>query len=424
MKHIFKNVKVVDKKSPYHNKKVNILINGDQIIAIGDDVSDDSAKAFDFEGGMVSPGWVELHSNFADPGFEEREDIKSGAKAAAAGGFTGVALVPSTFPVAQSKSDIDYLLKKGDETAINIYPLGALSRDLNGEEISEMFDMQNAGAIAFYDDKKAIKNPNLLKTALLYANNIAPIFVHPRHPDLTLGGQMNEGNTSTMLGLKGIPAFAEELMISRDLFIAQYTNSSIHFAGISTIGSVNLIREAKEKGFSVTADVNFYNLILSDSLLEDYDCNYKVNPPLRTQEDIDALLEGLKDGTLDAIAIDHVPHEIEHKQCEFDHAAFGMAPIETAFGSLHAAIKELGMPLFIEKMSNGPRAILNLPEIKIVEGAIAELTFFNPLKNWSLSKKEALSKAANNPFLGKNLTGKILGIFNKGKFSASHTDNQ
>ena len=416
MKHIFLNVTVVDNASPYHDKKVNILINGDQIVAIGADVFDESAKSYDFDGGMVSPGWVELHSNFADPGFEEREDIKSGAKAAAAGGFTGVALVPSTNPVIQSKGDVEYLLKKGEETAVNIYCLGALSRDLNGEELTEMFDMSNAGALAFYDDKKAVKNPNLLKTAMLYGGNIAPIFVHPRHPDLTSGGQMNEGKTSTFLGLKGIPAFAEELMVARDLLIAQYANSSIHFAGVSTEGSVNLIREAKEHGQNVTADVNFYNLILDDSVLAEYDSNFKTNPPLRTQDDINALLEALKDGTIDAIAVDHVPHEIESKRCEFDHAAFGMASIETCYASLAPAIKKIGLPLFIEKISNNPRSILGVPNIRIVEGAIAELTFFDPKKTWILEKKKALSKAANNPFLGQELSGKVLGIFNKGRF--------
>jgi dihydroorotase len=420
MKHIFQNVTVIDKKSPYHNKKTNILINGDQIIAIGEDVADHTARSFNLEGCMVSPGWVELHSNFADPGFEEREDIISGAKAAAAGGFTGVALVPSTQPVTQGKGDIDYFLKRGEETSINIYPLGALSRNLQGEELTEMFDMQKAGALAFYDDKMAIKNPNVLKTALLYSNEIAPVFVHPRHPDLTQGGQMNEGKTSTFLGLKGIPAFAEELSVSRDLFIAQYTNSSIHFTGISTRGSVNLIREAKEKGQQVTADVNFYSLILDDSVLEEYDTNFKLNPPLRSTDDIDALIEGLKDGTIDAIAIDHVPHEIESKRCEFDHAAFGMAAIETAFASLKPCIKKIGLPLFIEKISNNPRLILGVPEIKIIEGSIAELTFFKQDEVWILNAKNTFSKALNNPFLEKKLSGKVMGIFNKGKFSESH----
>jgi len=416
MKHIFLNVTVVDNASPYHNKKVNILIHGDQIISIGDDVFDETAKAINMEDCMVSPGWVELHSNFADPGFEDREDIKSGAKAAAAGGFTGVGVVPSTLPVIQSKGDVDYLLKKGDETAINIYPIGALSKDLKGEELTEMLDMSNAGAVAFYDDKKAIKNSNLLKTALLYAGNIAPIMVHPRNPELTEGGQMNEGKTSTFLGLKGIPAFAEEVMIARDLFVAQYTNSTIHFAGISTSGGVNLIREAKEKGIQVSADVNFYNLILEDSALVEYDTNFKTNPPLRTQDDCDALILGLKDGAIDAIAIDHVPHDIENKRCEFDHASFGMASLETAFASLSGVIKTISMALFVEKISSNPRKILGVPSIRIVEGAIAELTFFNPKTKWKLEKKKALSKAANNPFLGQELTGKVMGIFNKGKF--------
>ncbi len=417
MKHLFKNVTIIDKRSPYHKQKVNILVHDDQLVAIGADVSDSKAKVFDMEGNCVSPGWVEMHSNFADPGYEEREDLKSGAKAAAAGGFTGVCLVPSTQPVIQSKSDIEYLLHKSDETDINIYPIGALSKNLSGEELTEMYDMQQAGAVAFYDDKNAIKNPNLLKLALLYAQNIAPILTHPNHAELTKGAQINEGPISTYLGLKGMPAFAEEIQIVRDLFIAKYTNCKIHFSGISTKGSVDLIRNAKQEGQSVTADVNFYNIILTDSLLNDYDTNLKVNPPLRDNEDVIALLEGLKDGTIDAICADHVPQDIEKKQCEFEHASFGMAAIECVFGALHSAISEISIDLFIEKISTNPRAILDLPDIKIVEGAIADLTFYNLNERWTLDKSTTHSRAFNNPFLGKELRGKVKGIFNKGKFT-------
>ena len=419
MKYIFKKVTVVDHASPYHQQQVNILINNDQIEAIGAEVEDDKAKTIALENALVSIGWTELHSDFSEPGNEDREDILTGCAAAAAGGFTNVALVPSTSPVIQAKSDVEYLIKKGDETAVNILPIGAVSKNLAGEEITEMFDMQQAGAVAFYDDKNAIKNPNLLKTALLYAKGKAPVMVHPRHPDLTKGGQINEGVLSTNLGLKGIPAFAEELMIARDLFIAAYTETSIHFAGVSTKGSVQLIKEAKEKGLQVTADVNFYNLILNEEVLCDFDSNYKVNPPLRTQEDVDALITGLQDNTIDAIAIDHMPQDIERKRCEFDRASYGMAGIETAFSSMNTIVSALKPEGFVEKMANGPRQILDLPQLRIVEGSIAELTFFNLNTEWTLNKGHKKSKAANNPFVSKPLKGKVLGTFNKGKFHSA-----
>ena len=420
MKQLITNVKVVDPNSPYNGAQVNILIQNDVIIAIGSDVTDTQAQHIDLQGAHVSPGWVELHSNFGDPGFEEREDCTSGARAAAAGGFTSVVLSPHTQPIIQSKADVEYLLKKGDETPVHFYPLGAVSTHLNGTELTEMFDMNRAGAVGFYDDKKAIQNPNLLKLALLYAKDLAPVLVHPRHPDLTQGGQMNEGPTSTNLGLKGIPAFAEELMIARDLFIAEYTDGRLHFAGVSTQGGVALIRDAKAKGLHVTADVNFYNLMLTEHELHDYDTNFKVNPPLRNTEDCEALILGLIDGTIDAIAVDHIPQDIERKRCEFDHAAFGMAAIESVYGALHSVRQKMGEEKFIQAISINPRAILSLPQIRIAEGSIAELTFFSPTVTHTLTDKMKFSRAANNPFVNKPLTGKVIGIFNKAAYLSAH----
>lgn len=420
MKHLLKNVEVVDNQSPYHGDVVDMIIENDQITAIGENLADPKAREIDLNGACVSPGWIELHSNFADPGFEERETIASGARAAAAGGFTGVALSPDTKPAVQTKADVEYILAKASATPINIYPIGALSRNILGEELAEMYDMHQAGALGFYDGKKAIKNPNLLKLALLYTSEFAPVFVHPRHPELTQGGQINEGHTSTYLGLKGIPAFAEELMIARDLFIAEYTGGRLHFAGVSTAGAVQLIREAKAKGLAVTADVNFYNLIHTEAALADYDTNYKLNPPLRLHADIEALIGGLKDGTIDAIAADHIPHNIENKRCEFEHAAFGMAAIECLFGALHPTIKALGLPKLVETLSNNPRSILDLPQIRIAEGNIAELTFFDPNAEFTLHTKNVHSIAANNPFLNQSQTGKIIGIFNKAAYIAAH----
>lgn len=419
MKFLFPQVTVVDNQSPYNNQKVNLLVEDDTIIAIGEDVADAKAKVIDVAGSHVSVGWVELHSNFGDPGFEDREDLQSGTKAAAAGGFTGVALSPATQPVVQTKADIEYLLKRTEDGPVNIYPLGALSKDLKGQELSEMYDMHRAGALGFYNDKHPLNNANLLKLSLLYTKEFAPVFVHPRQQDLTLGGQMHEGHISTYLGLKGIPAFAEELMIARDLFVANYAETAIHFAGISTAGAVDLIREAKNKGQKVTADVNFYNIVFTDDVLSQYDTNFKVNPPIRTQEDVNALLQGLKDGTIDAIAADHIPHNVEHKQCEFDLASFGMAAIEHVFSALHPVIGKIGLHTTIEKLTAGPRYILQLPALRIAEGNIAELTFFKPEQNYTASAKSVFSRAANNPFKGLELTGQVVGIFNKQKFTSS-----
>ena len=414
---LLKKVKIIDLASPFHNQVLDVFIEKDQIAQIGENL-DVTAKTVVNENGLcVSPGWFEMNSDFADPGYEHKENIDSGAKAAAFGGFTSVALTPNTQPIIQTKSDIEYLNKRSDEQAINIYPLGASTKNLEGKALTEMFDMYEAGAIGFYNGKKPVSNSNVQKLVFLYARTFgAPILVYPNQADISDGGQMNEGDASTYLALKGIPNLAEELVVNRDIYLAEYCDSPVHFTGISTGKSLELIKKAKEKGLQVTCSVNLYNLVLTDEKLKTYDTRYKVLPPLRTEKDRLALIEGLKDGTVDAISIDHIPQDIEVKKCEFDLAAFGMRGLETAVGiyGKHLA-KQLGWDNWVNWISTAPREILNAPKIEINHGSIAELTLFHPEKEWNIDVEKLKPVSRNNPFYKDDLKGKAFGIVNKGK---------
>lgn len=416
---LLRKVRVVDTRSPYHGQVVDIRIQDEQITAISNSLSEDeNEEVIDLEGYSVSPGWVEMHSDFADPGSEERENLQSGTGAALNGGFSTVCLTPGTFPVLQSKSDIEYIYGKGSNLPVNLLPIGALSRNMAGEEMTEMFDMSISGAVAFSDDFNSVDNPNLLKMALLYAkpNNLT-VVNFPFEKRLASGGQMNEGHTATYLGLKGIPAMSEELMVSRDLEILSYTEGHLHLSRISTAGSVERIREAKAKGYHVTCDVNLYNLLLVDSALHEYDSVYKVLPPLRTEEDRQALIAGINDGTIDAIAVDHTPMDVERKKCEYHNASFGMAYLEQAFGLYGAELKNsISIEKWVECLTAGPRESYGMGQVNIVEGSPAELTIFDPNMAWTSTRNSSVSLAYNQPFLNKPLVGKAFGIFNKNGF--------
>lgn len=419
---LLRKVRVVDTRSPYHNQVVDLRISDNQITAIGASLPEEmSDEVIDLEGYSVSPGWVELHSDFADPGHEERENIQTGSKAALIGGFSTVCLIPETQPVIQSKSDIEYIYGKAQSLPVHLLPIGALSRNLAGEEMTEMFDMSISGAVAFSDGFRPIANPNLLKMALLYAKpNELTVVNYPFEERLAIGGQMNEGHTATYLGLKGIPAMSEELMVSRDLEILSYTEGHLHLSRISTAGSVERIRKAKANGLHVTCDVNLYNLLLTDSALHQYDSVYKVLPPLRTEEDKMALIEGVNDGTIDAIAVDHTPMDIEHKKCEYHNASFGMAYLEHAFGLYGAELaSSISLERWIECVTHGARESYGIGQVTIIEGSPAELTVFDPSEEWSTKKGETASIAYNQPFVNKPLVGKALGIFNKGQLHRS-----
>ncbi len=360
-----------------------------------------------------------MRANFCDPGHEYKEDLNSGLNSAAKGGFTGVMVMPDTHPATDSKSGIEYIINKTKGNIVDALPAGSLSHNCEGKEIAEMYDMHAAGAVAFTDNKKSIAKSSLLNRALLYSQSFNGLIMDfPNNQELSNGGQINEGAVSTELGLKGIPALAEELMVNRDIYLAEYCDSKIHLSNISTKKSVQLIKDAKKKGMKITADVNSYHLLLNESELLHFDNNCKVTPPLRTKDDIKALVAGLKDGTLDVICSDHTPEDIENKQCEFDHAAFGMINLQTSFAAANSSLNgKLTLNELIVKMTSAPREILNIDNPTLKEGEQANLTLFNPKATWSLQEEDIVSKSKNTPMIGKELTGKVYGVINNNQVS-------
>lgn len=415
MNALIKSAKIIDKNSKFNGKTVDILIEKGVIKQIAKGIkTPKNFQEITFKDLHVSCGWFDMRANFCDPGHEYKEDLNSGLKAAAMGGYTGVLVMPDTLPVNDSKSGIEYIINKTKGNIVDALPSGSLSTNCEGKEIAEMYDMYTAGAIAFTDNKKSVTSASLLNRALLYSQSFKGLIMNfPNDKELSNNGQINEGVVSTELGLKGIPALAEELMVSRDIYLAEYCNAHIHLTNISTKQAVKLIKEAKKKGIRITADVNSYHLLLDETELLHFDSNCKVKPPLRTKEDIKALISGLKDGTIDAICSDHTPEDIETKQCEFDNAAFGMINLQTSFAAANTALSgKLNLDEIIEKMTAAPRNILNIKNPEIKEGTIANLTLFNPKIKNTLQKEDIVSKSKNTPLTGKALTGKVFGIVN------------
>jgi dihydroorotase len=403
---LIKSASVIDPNSPFNKQVADILIEGGRISKIGTELSAD-AEVFDAAGKFVSPGFFDLNSNIGELGFETKEDIKTGTRAAAAGGFTGVALMPNTNPPVHSKAEVEYLVNKAARNLVDIYPLGTISYKREGKDMAEMYDMFLSGARAFTDGNKPVQDAGLMERALLYAHGFgALIFSYPEDTAIAGKAKMNEGNMSTLLGMKGIPALAEELMVARDLYLSEYTASPIHFSTISTERSVELIREAKRKGIPVTCDVAAHHLILTDEAVAGFDSLYKVKPPLRTQKDIDALIAGLTDGTIDAIVSQHTPHEVEFKNVEFEIAEYGIIGYQTAF----SLAVQAGLPveLIIEKLAINPRRILKLTVPTIAEGQAANLIVFDAGAEWEYTRANNYSKSYNSPFIGQNLKGRVL----------------
>ncbi len=356
----------------------------------------------------ISQGWFDSSVSFGEPGFEERETINNGLKTAAFSGFTSVAVNANSFPVTDSKGHIKFLKSKAEGNAVNLYPIGALTVGSKGIDLAELYDMQNEGAVSFYDYKNPIANANLLKIALQNAQNFdGMVQSFPFEKSVAHNGMVNEEVNSTRLGLKGIPALSEELQIIRDLYILEYTGGKLHIPTISTKKSVELIKDAKKKGLNVTCSVAIFNLVLTDDVLEDFDSNYKLLPPLRTKEDNKALLKGLKDGTIDGVTSDHNPIDVEHKKTEFDHAFFGSIGLEGFFGALNAV---LGVEESVKALT-GLKEAFKISSEKIEEGNRAELTLFNPDGIWKLSERDIISTSKNAALLGKELKGKSYGIF-------------
>jgi dihydroorotase len=412
---LIKSAHIIDSKSPYNGKVVDMLIENGLITSIKSKiVPQKNVKVIETKNLHLSVGWLDMQVSFCDPGFEHKEDLNSGINAAIAGGYTGVAVVSSTNPPIHSKGDVQYIKNKAVNSIVDVYPIGTVSYRQEGKDISEMYDMQQAGAVAFSDDKKPIMDAGLLMRALLYSQNFGSLIItHCDEKSISQDGKMNEGPTSTILGLKGIPALAEELMVGRNIFLAEYTNAPIHISNISTQKSVSLIKQAKANGLKITASINAYNIALDDTALLGFDSNYKLNPPLRIKSDMEALRKGLADGTIDAITSDHRPQDIESKDIEFDYASNGMIGLESAFGLINTNKGKIKLETIIDALTTNPRTILKLEQPKIAEGQQANITLFDPEAEWIFEKKSIRSKSANTPFIGTKFKGKVIGIINK-----------
>jgi dihydroorotase len=385
----------------------DVLVVDGKIAAIGKDLSVPAdAEIIEADGSILAPGFCDLNVNAGEPGFETKEDLHSLARAAFAGGITALALQPNTNPPLHSKAQISYICSTAADLPVAIYPLGTISHERKGEALAELFDMYQAGALAFTDGDKPLAHAGVMSRALLYTKGFgARIFSYAEDASVAANAMVNEGFVSTYLGLKGNPALAEELMISRDIELAAYNQSPIHFSTISSAKSVQLIREAKAKGIAVTCDVAAHHLILTEEALLGFDSNYKVKPPLRTEEDRNALLAGLADDTIDAVVSQHTPHEIEFKALEFGLAAYGIIGLQTL---LPLALKAgLTTRDIIKKLALEPRKILGLALPKIAEGEAADLVLFDPKAKWVFDEQTNASKSANSPFMGYEFTGKV-----------------
>ena len=410
---ILKQAKIIDPSSPFHLQTMDLKIENGTITAIEKEITNST----DFELVEVpnlhlSQGWMDPSVSFGEPGYEERETIENGLKVASKSGFTAVALQPNSNPVIDNQSQVRFVLDQARNQATTLYPIGALTRGSEGVDLAELFDMKNAGAIAFGDYKKALQNANLQKIALQYVQDFDGLVIaFCQDSSLKGSGIANEGIISTRLGLKGIPALAEELHVARNLFLLEYTGGKLHIPTISTQGSIKLIKEAKAKGLQVSCSVTVHNLVLIDEVLTGFDTRYKVSPPLREEATRKALIESVLDGTIDCITSDHNPLDIEHKKLEFDLAKDGTIGLESAFGAL---LTVLPLEVVVEKLT-ATKLVFNLKSNPIAVGKKADISLFNTDEDWTFTKKSIQSKSKNSAFLGQNMKGKVIGIYNNGQ---------
>jgi len=405
---LIKSAKIIAPNQSYNQQIKDILIIDGKISKIEDHIKPEiEIKEISLDNLHVSQGWFDCSVSFGEPGFEDRETIENGLNTAALSGYTAVAVNPNTQPVADTNADIGFIKSKGADKATSLYPIAALTSLSHGVDLAELFDMKNAGAVAYGDYQKPIENPNLLKIALQYTQNFdALVLSFPMESKVIGKGVVNEGITSTKLGLKGIPALSEELQIVRDLFILEYTGGKLHIPTISTKLSVELIKQAKDKGLDVSCSVALANLILNESELEDFDTNYKLLPPLREEADRKALVEGVKHGVIDLVTTDHNPIDVENKNVEFDHALYGTIGLEASFGLL---LQEFPLEKVIKILTSGKERFA-IPQEEIAVGNKANISLFNPDSSYEFSKSDILSFSKNCAYTGKQLKGKTYGI--------------
>ena len=411
---IIQGVKIIDPTSPYHLSVKSIRIHNGVITEIADVINNSDAQVYDYTGNSVSPGWMDMMATFGDPGHEYKETITTGVAAAAAGGFTAVGLMPNTEPALHSKSEIAYVVNKSKSSIVAIHPYGAVTHNREGKELTEIYDMHHAGAVAFTDADVALRDAGIMLRRLQYVKPFNGVIINiPNDHKIVGNANVNEGVMSVQLGMYGIPDVLEELMVIRDIKLAEYADSHVHLGVISSAKSLPHIREAKKRGIKVTAGVAAYQLFFDESMLFDYDTRLKVNPPLRSKEDVAALIDGLADGAIDVICSYHLPHENDAKDVEFEYAAFGMESLEASFGAACKAIDgKLTITEIVEKMAINPRNILQLSIPTIKENNKADLTIFNENTAWDFNESDIRSRSHNTAFIGKSLKGKPLAIVN------------
>ena len=413
MKIIIRGAKIIDSNSPFHNQTVDVLVIDGFIKKIGTKIpNSENIEELTLENLHLSQGWFDSSVSLGEPGFEDRETIANGLDVASKSGFTAIALQPNSFPIIDNQSQVNFVKNKANGFATQLFPIGALTKESQGNDMAELFDMKNAGAIAFGDYTKSTENANLLKIALQYVQDFDGLIIAYAQDDKIKGnGVVNEGIVSTRLGLKGVPNLAEEIQIARNLFLLEYTGGKLHIPTISTAKSVQLIKEAKAKGLNISCSVTVHHLVLTDEKLEEFDTRYKVTPPLRTENDRQALIKGILDNTIDMITSDHNPIDIEHKKMEFDMAKNGTIGLESAFGALMTV---LPLETIINKLTKG-KATFGIDEDSISEDSKANFTLFNPEGISVFTKENILSKSKNSAFLGTELKGNVYGVLNQGK---------
>ncbi len=409
---LLNSVTVSDTTSKYFNSKVNILIDSKGYVKkiSKNKISDKVKKVVDLEGLYISESWFDFNANFCDPGYEYKENLKSGVHVAINSGFLDVLITPNTNPIIQTKADVSYIQEKSLNNFCKIHPSAAISKNFNGKDLNDIFDLHNSGVKAFTNSYSCKESSEMIMNSLLYLNQIDTLLITKPKDRSFSNGVVNNGYYSNTVGLKGIPRISESIAVERDLSILEYVGGKIHFSGISTKESVSIIRDAKTKKLNVTCDVPIHNLILDDSNVVSFDPNYKVDPPLRTKEDIDALIEGINDGTIDIIASHHEPQDIDTKKCEFEKANFGVISLQTFFSNIIQLSRKIPLENLIKTFSTNPKKILGVETYSVVEGSKASFTVFDPDGSWDYNENSNLSKSINSPWLNWSLKGKVKAV--------------